>query len=83
MMSYLDFPTVGCLLSWEISKITLTAIASVRFFHNLNTVTSRRKMLRLVIKCYFTSHIIFRGYGATLSGERKGKIFVGEKFSHF
>ena len=75
MMSYLDFPTVDCLLSCEISKITLTAIATVKFFHNLNTVTSRRKMLRLVIKFYVTSHIIFRGYGATLLGKKsRGKF---------
>ena len=41
MMSYADFRTVGCFLSWEISKITYRAIASVKSFHNLDTVTSR------------------------------------------
>ena len=48
MISYADFPTVGCLLSWEISKITERAITSVKFFHNLDTVTSRHKMLHHV-----------------------------------
>ena len=57
MMSYADFPTIGCLLSWEISKITERAIASVKSFHNLDTVTSRHKMLRHV------THI-FKGYRA-------------------
>ena len=45
MMSYADFPTVGCLLSWEISKITQRPIANVKSFHNLDTVMSRHKML--------------------------------------
>ena len=48
MMSYADFPTVSCLLSWEICKITLRAIASVKSLHNLDIVTSRHKMLRHV-----------------------------------
>ena len=48
MMSYADFRTFGCFLSWEISKITYRAIAGVKSFHNLDTVTSRDKMLRHV-----------------------------------
>ena len=54
MMSYADFPTVGCLLSWEISKITQKPIANSKSFHNLDTVMSCYKML-----CHVTH--IFQG----------------------
>ena len=58
MMSYAGIPTVGCLRSWEINKITFKrTIASVESFHNLDTVSH-------VTKCYITSHILFRGYEA-------------------
>ena len=48
MMSHADLSAVGCLLSWEISKITERAIASIKSFLNLHAVTSSHKMLRHV-----------------------------------